>query len=608
MASESEPDSVQVRLEKVLAEYLRAEEHEAPRDQQQLMAEHPDLAEELASLFRNRSAMRQIAEQLQPYELSTVGGDQGASGERGQKLGTFGGYELESEIARGGMGVVYRAKQKSLQRSVALKMVLAGNHASAAELARFRQEAEAAARLDHPHIVPVYEVGEYDGRRYYTMKLTEGGNLNSQLGRLRQDPKSAVRLVEAVARAVHFAHQHGILHRDLKPANILVDQVGEPHVADFGLARLTDSNDKMTQTGATLGTPGYMAPEQIRGDKLITTAADVYSLGAILYVCFTGEPPFRGANAWESMQETLGSDPPSPRSANPKIDRDLETICKKALERDSTQRYESAAALAEDLSRWLKHEPIAARPPGPFRRGLMWVRRHPAWTALFVMAAVMLMIVGNAFLRERLANLRAEGFLYRTLLALAEREWSAGAIFDAREALAKCPEKRRGWEWSYVQRLCYVTPGHRLGDFPQPFADGGFSADGSRMCAIDTEGTARVWDGATRREISLIKWAGKGESCAALSPDGTQLIFDSADQKLSADGQKMPTLLAFHADQGERLPDIAIPDPADRRFGDDPAAVSPDGRLVVIVHPHNHYLELRRIADGTSVQVPTQSG
>lgn len=523
MKTQSQPDSADTRLEQVLAEYLRTEEAGKPLDQQQLMAAHPDLAEELASFFRNRSAMQQIAEQLQPHQLPTIGSDEMGVGQSGQKLGTFGDYELESEIARGGMGVVYRAKQKTLQRTVALKMVLAGDHASQAELARFRQEAEAAARLDHPHIVPVYEVGEHEGRHFYTMKLIDGGDLNGQLGRLRQSPKEAARLVESVARAVHFAHQHGILHRDLKPANILLDQAGEPHVADFGLARLTDSKHQMTQTGAALGTPGYMAPEQIRGEKLLTTAADVYSLGAILYVCLTGQPAFHGVNAWEAMQKALHSDAPSLRAANPKIDRDLETICQKAMDRDPAQRYESAAALADDLSRWLKHEPIAARPPGPIRRSLKWIRRHPAWTALLTMAALTLVLVGNGFWRERQANQRAEGFLYRTLLALAEREWSAGAIFNAREVLSKCPEKRRGWEWAYVRRLCYVTPGHRLGNFPQPLADGGYSADGSRMCAMDAQGNVWVWEAATRKEVSQFKVPGKLHPHVALSPDGKQL-------------------------------------------------------------------------------------
>lgn len=523
MTAPSQPDSAETRLEQVLAEYLRTEEEGKPLDQQQLMAEHPDLAEELASFFRNRSAIQQIAEQMQPHQLPTIGSDEVGVGPSGQKLGSFGDYELEAEIARGGMGVVFRAKQKSLQRTVALKMVLAGDHASQAELARFRQEAEAAARLDHPHIVPVYEVGEHEGRHFYTMKLIDGGDLNGQLGRLRQSPKEAAGLVESVARAVHFAHQHGILHRDLKPANILMDQAGEPHVADFGLARLTDSKQQMTQTGAALGTPGYMAPEQIRGEKLLTTAADVYSLGAILYVCLTGQAAFHGVNAWEAMQKALHSDAPSLRAANPKIDRDLETICQKAMDREPAQRYESAAALADDLARWLKHEPIAARPPGPIRRSLKWIRRHPAWTALLTMAALTLVLVGNGFWRERQANQRAEGFLYRTLLALAEREWSAGAIFNAREVLSKCPEKRRGWEWAYVRRLCYVTPGSRLENFPQPLADGGYSADGSRMCAMDAQGSVWVWDAATRKEVLQFKVPGKLHPHVALSPDGKQL-------------------------------------------------------------------------------------
>lgn len=510
------------RLERVLAQYLRADEEGAPLDQRQLMIEHPDLADDLASFFRNRGAMQQIVEQVQAHQLPTTGGDL-ADSTRGQGLGSFGEYELIAEISRGGMGVVYKARQTTLQRTVALKMILTGDRASETELARFRQEAEAAARLDHSNIVPIYEVGEHAGRRFYTMKLIEGGDLSVHIGKLQQDPKSAVRLVESIARAVHFAHQHGILHRDLKPANILIDKNGQPHVTDFGLARLTDSQHKMTWTGAALGTPGYMAPEQIRGEKLLTTAADVYSLGAILYVCLTGEPPVQGANAWEAMQKALDSDPPSPRSTNAKIDRDLDTICKKAMDRTANRRYESADALADDLSCWLKHEPIAARPTGPARKVFKWIRRHPAWTAIFAMAALMLVSVGVALLREWQANQRAEGFLYRTLLALAEREWSAGAVYNAREALNKCPEHRRGWEWAYVRRLCYVTPGHRLANFPWPLVAGGLSADGQRLCGTDAAGTVHIWDVVTRREVARFTQPANAFLKAALSPDGTQL-------------------------------------------------------------------------------------
>jgi WD40 repeat protein len=282
---------------------------------------------------------------------------------------------------------------------VALKMVLAGRLASAADVERFRREAEAAAQLDHPHIVPIYEVGEWRateasmGVPYFSMKLIDGGSLAENLPRFAKDARAAARLVAAAAQAVHHAHQRGILHRDLKPANILLDARGEPYVSDFGLAKRTEGDRALTQSGAIVGTPGYLAPEQARAEKVLSTAVDVYSLGAILYELLTGRPPFRADTPLDTVRDVLQKEPEVPRSVNPRVDRDLETICLKCLRKDPEQRYASAEALAEDLERYLRHEPIRARPVPNWERAWKWARRRPV-AAIVVLLAVGAVVCG----------------------------------------------------------------------------------------------------------------------------------------------------------------------------------------------------------------------
>jgi TolB-like protein/Tfp pilus assembly protein PilF len=290
----------------------------------------------------------------------------------------FGDYELLEQIGRGGQGVVFRAHQKSLNRTVALKVISLGQWASEAHVKRFRREAEAAARLEHPCIVPIYEVGERDGSCYFSMKFVEGGQLDEVVRREPMPPRRAAELIAKVACTVHYAHEHGILHRDIKPGNILLDAKGEPHLTDFGLARLVESESTVTRTMEVLGTPSYMAPEQAVGNNAaVSSATDVYGLGAVLYQLLTGQPPFAGGTTYETIKLLLDTEPRLPRLLNPKIDRDLSTICLKCLEKDPKRRYSSALALAEDLERWLKHEPIQARRTGVFARGQKWVRRNP---------------------------------------------------------------------------------------------------------------------------------------------------------------------------------------------------------------------------------------
>jgi TolB-like protein/Tfp pilus assembly protein PilF len=300
-----------------------------------------------------------------------------------EMLGELGDYELLEEVGRGGQGVVFRARQKSLDRTVALKVISLGQWASEAHLKRFRREAHAAASLDHPSIVPIYEVGERDGSCYFSMKFVEGGQLDEVVRQTPMSIRQAAELIAKVARTVHYAHEHGILHRDIKPGNILLDRNGEPHLTDFGLARLLDTQSSVTRTIDVLGTPSYMAPEQAAGETTkLSKATDVYGLGAVLYQLLTGQPPFAGGTTYETIRLLRDTDPRPPRLLNPKLGREVSTICLKCLEKDPKRRYSSALALAEDLEHWLKHEPIQAKRSGFFTHAWKSVRRKPAIAAL----------------------------------------------------------------------------------------------------------------------------------------------------------------------------------------------------------------------------------
>jgi serine/threonine-protein kinase len=365
---------------------------EAGRSPADVLARYPQFAADLADFLANRARVERLAAGLREATSGTppAGADPtaetaAAAHPPGPHGLPFGDYELLEELGRGGMGVVYRARQTSLGREVALKVMRPGD--GGAEARRLRNEAETAAGLDHPNIVPVYEVGEHGGQPFFSMKLVAGGSLAAA----RKDARDAARLVATVARAVHYAHQRGVLHRDLKPANILLDERGEPHVTDFGLARRAEADSSLTQSGAPVGTPAYMAPEQAAGRRdAITTATDVHGLGAVLYALLTGRPPFRAETLLETLEQVKGREPEPPRASNPKVDRDLETVCLKCLQKEPGQRYPSALALAEDLERWLRGEPIQARPVGPAARLWRWCRRQPVPAAL---AAALLLAV-----------------------------------------------------------------------------------------------------------------------------------------------------------------------------------------------------------------------
>lgn len=474
----STPSEREQRLERILADYLHADEAGQSLDREELLRQHPDLAADLGSFFRNRDAMQRMAEPIKqqaPALPETIGPTEAASASVGAMIRYFGDYELLEEIARGGMGVVYKAKQISLNRVVALKMILAGQLASAVEVQRFHTEAEAAANLDHPNIVPIYEVGEHDGRHYFSMKLIVPGSGVKGQG---SDQRYAARMMAVVARAVHYAHQRGIIHRDLKPANILVDEQGQPHITDFGLAKRVEGDANLSQSGAIVGTPAYMAPEQAAGKKGLTTAADVYSLGAILYELLIGKPPFAGATPIEVLRKVLDKEPSPPRQARPGIDRDLETICLKCLEKQPEKRYRSAEELAEDLEHWLNGEPITARPVGPMERGWRWCRRNPvvaALTAALILAVVSGTVLSTVFgvratreadraTKEADRATKQERLTRRHLffahMNLAHEAWKSGNVLRVLELLDQQRPKAdeedlRSFEWGYLWQQCH---------------------------------------------------------------------------------------------------------------------------------------------------------
>ncbi|MHC4401860.1 MAG: protein kinase domain-containing protein [Planctomycetota bacterium] len=449
------------RVDELIAEYLKAVHSGQAPDRQALLARHPDLADDLAEFFADEDHFDSVAGAFR--EMTSSGGrsplsvatsptqrpDDTPGSTCDVQAQAFGDYQLLEEIARGGMGVVYKGYQVSLNRPVAVKMILAGRLASAADVRRFHTEAEAAAYLNHPNIVPIYEVGQHEGRPYFSMGLVEGGDLTEHVARFTEDQRAAARLMATVAQAVHHAHQRGILHRDLKPRNILIDPAGQPQVTDFGLAKRMEQSSQLTQSGAVLGTASYMAPEQARAEKVVTTAVDVYSLGAILYELLTGRPPFRGRTPAGTILQLLDSEPQRPRGINPKIDRDLETICLKCTEKDPGRRYGSAAALAEDLNRWLAGKPISARPVSGRERLWRWCRRNPALAAVTTGAVAIIVLLSgfyawsllkeNRETHQHLLNARAASgqATDARLEAEAERSLARAARDEAQDALAR---------------------------------------------------------------------------------------------------------------------------------------------------------------------------
>jgi eukaryotic-like serine/threonine-protein kinase len=502
------------------------------------------------------------------------------------KFHSFGDYELIEEVARGGMGVVFRARQLSLNRIVALKFIHPGRLNSPESMRRFQIEAEATASLDHPNIVPIYEVGEHQGQPFFSMTLMVGGTLADRLengkskmaggtgvassaASLPYPPSSAAQLLSTMARAVQHAHERGILHRDLKPGNIVFDAQGQPHLTDFGLAKVLATESHLTLTADVLGSPHYMAPEQAEGKrKLLTTATDIYSLGCILYELLVGRPPFQGETPLAILQQVREQEPQSLRGFNPSLDRDLETICLKCLEKDPADRYPSAGELADELDRFLSGRPIVARPQSQIYRFQKLVRRNKLVFAAAIALAVALLAgtvvsMWQAVLARRAQRDTAHQ-LYVSDMIVAEKALREGNLRRADELLKShipnpdAREDLRGFEYYYLLEQCQ---GEQLFAFPageNAVFSVAYSPDGKILAMAscyremrDFSGRLKLFDLATRREVTTLALpSADGIRSVAFSPDGKLLACGSAGSVVGLwDAKAYGLLDSFYAEQ-----------------------------------------------------------
>jgi WD40 repeat protein len=583
-------------------------------------------------------------------EVFRPGGPIAAAGKTTAKLPHVPGYEILEELGRGGMGVVYKARHVRLNRLVALKMVLAGSQAGSEERLRFLAEAEAVAALQHPNIVQVFDVGQHDGLPYMALEFVPGGSLSSQLQAGLPQPRETARLLEQLAQGMAAAHTRGIIHRDLKPANILLqkeegrrmkDESNSdtpsdssfilppssfvPKITDFGLARKVEGGSGLTQTGAVLGTPSYMAPEQAAGKvRDIGAAVDVYALGAILYECLTGRPPFRGVTPLDTLQQVTASEPVPPARLQPKVPRDLETICLKCLQKEPHKRYGSAAELAEDLRRFLAHEPIRARRIGPFGRLARWCRRQPALAATLACAGLLLVTVAgigawrvleergrvfeerDRYMQERD---RAEANLYRALLdeARAQMEarqtgWWWKAMENIRQAGQLQAENRNPTELRELAIECMGTANpcmrlHPRWDAPPspassvsgPVNSVAISPDQRLAASGSGDGTVRLWSLPDGRMLRALHGHRGEVTEVAFDPEGRQVVSSSRDGSL-----RLWDLGPLHRPGTEDLPVRVM----DLRSGSlFTVAFSPDGQWLAA-----------GCADGTARLLPVAAG
>jgi WD40 repeat protein/tRNA A-37 threonylcarbamoyl transferase component Bud32 len=562
--------------------YLRTDSGESPSTEE-YVRRFPHVVEKLQSIFgvprdseapaasqstaHNRSGSPE-AETLPPRTIET------AAARSDTLLTKFGDYELLEEIARGGMGVVYKARQMSLNRIVAIKMILAGQFASESDVERFRTEAQAAANLQHPNIVAIHEVGQHYGHHYFSMNYVEGQSLAQIVRKGPLGPAKAAEYLKTIAQAIAYAHGQGTLHRDLKPANILIDRFDQPRVTDFGLAKRVEGTAQLTTTGSLMGTPSYMPPEQAGADGLkVGPASDVYSLGAVLYELMTGRPPFVGDTVVVTLNQVLNVEPVAPRQLNPKVPRDLETICLKCLEKEPSKRYATASALAEDLDRFLNHEPILARPVRAFEKAWRRCRRHAIVSSL-VAAVILLIFVGSIISialaarakqqgeradfasiqmeaeKQRAAEREAEAgrlqiesqgerhradhAAYVAGIASAQRELDSNHPTAALRHLQDSPPEFRSWEYDYLSAV--ASRGNAILVLPGQsgrVSSVAFSPDGKWIVAGGSDGIIKMFGSSTGLESLILKTCAGEVLSAAFSPDGKRFVSGNANATIT---------------------------------------------------------------------------
>ena len=616
----SQPDNSDDRdqqLEAIIADYIRACETGTALNRGEILKRHPELADELRQFFGQHDRMNQIAAPIRGFgdALAHAVGP-------GQQLSYVGNYELLEEIARGGMGVVYKARQTTLGRIVAVKMIVSGRLASEQDVKRFQVEAQAAAGLQHPNIVSIHEVGKHEGWHYFSMDYVEGRDLSKILRENLLSAKQAATYVRQMAEAIHYAHQQGILHRDLKPSNILIDDHDQVRITDFGLAMRVESGSDLTRTGQIVGTPSYMPPEQAQGKRsLIGPRSDVYSLGAVLYECLTGRPPFRSDTVVETIQQVINVEAASPRMLNPSVSRDLETICLKCMEKEADGRFHTAQSLADDLGRFLRGEPIYARSISRPSRVWRWCKRNPLVARLTV--AMIMLLLGIAslttlgYLREsklrdvaEIASKKTEQSnrelkmeqdsssllrndvveleerrnelnmsleagnaklslgeekLLETYLQLARAAWRADNIELADYYLNECPTRLQNAAWYNLKHRCYpnvVTFGdHRCL---------ALSDDGQLLASIVNK-TVQVWDLMTQRVLHTLDTGRVSVNALDFSPDGKLLAIGDGmrvtlwkmtggENWKTLEGHQFPISDIEFAPDGKRLASASVDD------------------------------------------------